>query len=141
MSEAHPRSVKLALKHAVALVAVLTISAGGWAECAGWQATAEARMACCVEGSCPMHRSAAHDSDSTNSINQAEADSCCASSDSPNPTPTGIVFAMALPPSPLVDQLFASFAPLTLLRDAARGAVPVGPSPVPKHLLLSVFLI
>lgn len=141
MSEEHPRSVKRALQHLVVLVCALTIATGGLAECAGWQASAEARMACCVEGSCPMHTSAGHESDSTNSIDQAAADSCCASSESPNPTPTGPVFTMALPAATLVDQLFASLAPLTLPRDAGRGAVPVGSSPVAKHLLLSVFLI
>ena len=54
----HPRVVDLLFRRTAALVVVLTLGAAGWAECAGWQATPEARMACCLgSGDCPMHGS------------------------------------------------------------------------------------
>jgi len=119
---------------------VLFLSVGSTGLCAGWEATAEARMACCVEGSCPMHKPVEDGSDSTTAISQAAADSCCASSESPNPAPTSAVFALALPPATLVQQLCESAPPLTWALDAAGEPVPLA-SPVAKHLLLSVFLI
>lgn len=120
---------------------IVFLSAGNTGLCAGWEATAEARMECCVEGSCPMHSSSEHGSDSTRAITQVDADRCCAASESPNPTPTSPIFALALPPATLVQQLFAVAAPFAPAFDAAREPVPLASIPVPKHLLLSVFLI
>lgn len=111
------------------------------AVCGGWETTAEARMACCVEGACAMHLAPGPGPDPTRAISQADADRCCASSESPNSTPTSPVFALALPPATLVQHLFAAAPLLTLAFDPAREPVPLTASPVPKHLLLSVFLI
>src|SRR5439155_21194149 len=62
-----------------AVVAVLALCAGNLAGCAGWQATAEARMACCMNGTrCPMHKSDNHEHSATRRVSQAQADSCCA---------------------------------------------------------------
>ena len=121
---------------------VLFISAGDVGLCAGWEATAEARMACCVEGgSCPMHKSDRPGSDSARVLSQAEADSCCAASESDDSTPSTSTFAMAVPPATVAHALFASVPPAALPRDAAREPVPLAGSQVPRHLLLSVFLI
>lgn len=134
--------MKQGLVRVVALVAVLVMGAGAWAECAGWQATPEARMACCVEGdACPMHNSAASRSDSTALVSQAEADSCCAASESDDSSPPASTLAMAVPPAPLAAELLAFVLPIALLRDSWRESVPLAGSQVPRHLLLSVFLI
>lgn len=128
--------------HAVAIVTMVAIGTGAWAECAGWQATPEARMACCIEGdSCPMHKSAAPVSDSTAVVSQAEADSCCAASDgddstpsSPNSAPTASLSTLASP-IPLV------VLPTRTAFEFWRALTPLPGTQVPKHLLLSVFLI
>ena len=71
----HPRVVELLLRRTAALVVVLTLGAAGWAECAGWQATPEARMACCSSsGDCPMHGSTEPGAGSERVVTQAQAD-------------------------------------------------------------------
>ena len=124
-----------------AIALVLFMSGGDAALCAGWEVTAEARMACCVSGACPMHQSDQHGSDSADTVSQAEADSCCVASESAGPTPTSPAFAMVVPSAIPVQQLFADVSPLILMADAAREPIPLSGSLVPKHLLLSVFLI
>ena len=98
-------------------------------------------MACCLNGACPMHQSDEHGQDSADPVSQAEADSCCVASESADPTPTSPVFAMVLPSAIPVQQLFAFVSPLILMVNAAREPIPLSGSLVPKHLLLSVFLI
>lgn len=124
-----------------AIALVLFISGGDAALCAGWEVTAEARMACCVSGACPMHQSHPHGSDSADTVSQAEADICCLASESADPTPTSPVFAMVLPSAIPVQQLFAFVPPLIVMADAAREPIPLFGSVVPKHLLFSLFLI
>ena len=137
----HSMGVGMLPRRIAVTALVVFLSAGNKGLCAGWEATAEARMACCVEGSCPMHSSSERGSDSTRALTQADADRCCAASETPNPTPTGPVFALALPPATLVHQLFAVGPPFAVAFAAAREPVPLVSHPVPKHLLLSVFLI
>ena len=142
MSEEHPRIVKQGLTRVVALIAVLVMGAGGRVECAGWQPAPEARMACCAEGdACPMHRSGASGPDSTASVSQTEADRCCAASESDNSTPPASSLAMTVPPAPLAAELFAFVPSPAVPRDFWRESVPLAGSQVPRHLLLSVFLI
>src|SRR5262249_26431533 len=64
-----------------AVAAILALGAGNVAVCASWQATPEARMACCMNGTtCPMHKSDGHDHSSKRSFSQTQADTCCAAS-------------------------------------------------------------
>jgi hypothetical protein len=110
--------------------------------CAGWLATPEARMACCADGqTCPMHKSDADDTASARVISQAEADSCCAASekDSSAPSPSTFVLnvSLAIVPSP-VHMVVAATA---VQPDAWRTLTPLPTTHVPKHLLLSVFLV
>lgn len=66
-------------RRVAAVVAILTLCGGSAAICAGWQATPEARMACCKSGaSCPLHKTASHGRSSSRVITQAQADNCCA---------------------------------------------------------------
>jgi len=125
-----------------AIAAVLTLCVGNIALCAGWQATPEARMACCRnEATCPMHKSESQHSGTRHIVSQAQADNCCAGSErthstTTNPTfvPTGIV---ALAPATMPDVTSSNVPAL----EDWRALVPLRVSPVPKHLLLSVFLV
>lgn len=130
------------LRRLTAAVAVLALSVGNLAVCAGWRATPEARMACCQdESTCPMHKSTGHDSAAHHHLTQAQADSCCAGSEQNESATTGSAFVasgvVALAPAtvPLV------VMPTVAALEKWRALVPLRPSTVPKHLLLSVFLV
>jgi hypothetical protein len=124
---------------AVTVLIVLPLSA--WVQCAGWQSTAEARMACCAqEAQCPMHsqsRSGRHER-----VTQTQADTCCALSERSPSTPSSSSHLVA----PVTLTLTSTPAPVVLsdlasLRVAWQDFVPIVISPVPRHLLLSVFLV
>jgi hypothetical protein len=124
-----------------AFVAALTMSVGNIATCAGWQATAEARMACCTtDPACPMRESEGHDHSSSGPISQAQADSCCLDAtrrhDSAAAAP---IFAasgvIALEPVALFSIPTAADSP------DRRALAPPAPAAVPRHLLISVLLV
>ncbi|MFL6279499.1 MAG: hypothetical protein ACJ731_05265 [Vicinamibacterales bacterium] len=132
-------------RHLAAFVAILSLCVGHVAVCAGWQATPAARMACCTndEVTCPMHQATpnSHGMMAQHTVDQVQADSCCAGSERTEAATTFASFAMAtsiaLVPSPL-----AAVVPALMLHiDGRRAALPLAPSPVPRHLLLSVFLV
>ena len=139
----HPTVVNL-LRRTAALVVVLSLGAAGWAECAGWQTTAAARIACCSgSGDCPMHRSTQPGAGAETIVTQAQADSCCAASDSNPSTPSGEAFSLPLSAA-LVASTFSTLASIMAppaSRDAWRTHVPLPVDQVPRHVLLSVFLI
>jgi hypothetical protein len=130
------------IRRATAVVAVLTLFVGNVAVCAGWQATPEARMACCMNGAtCPMHKSHNHEHSSKRVVSQVQADSCCAG-------------AAQRRDSAAADSTFAASDVIALVPIAAftvpvsafmsqewRALVPLPVSSTPKHLLLSVFLV
>jgi hypothetical protein len=140
----HPEIVKLLLRRTTALVVALALAAAGWAECAGWQASPEARMACCTgTGDCPMHGSTDPGAGSERVVTQAQADSCCAASDTDNSTPSSGAFSLSLSAA-LVTSALSTMAPPAAPAasvDAWRTHVPLTVSQVAKHVLLSVFLI
>jgi len=120
----------------------LALSANNVALCAGWMATPEARMACCSNGgACPMHKADSHDLGSPRALSQAEADQCCAASEHDDAAPSASAFALTMSlavlpsPVPLVTPAAA------LERDAWRRHSPVPGTHLPRHLLLSVFLV
>ena len=100
-------------------------------------------MACCLEGStCPMHGDDSDAAGTNRALTQAQADTCCASSEqqsSNQSTPTGTAAisnavlgtSIVLPPS----------VPALVLTDAWRTDAPIPTTLVPKHILLSVFLV
>jgi len=108
------------------------------AACAGWQASPEARQQCCQSGACPLHH---HQHGSPTKVSQASADECCAQSTRQDSRQSSSVFAptitlavlKSIPPAP-VSQLLA-----TPVSTPWESAVPL--THVPKHLLLSVFLV
>lgn len=121
------------------LVAILASHAG--VVCEGWQTSAEARMACCVEGvDCGMHEPAPS-TDAKGSRAQDAADQCCAASesdDSKAPKSTISIHspAMALR---LTVALMASEASGTHAWHAQPAFSP--PRHVSTHVLFSVFLV
>jgi hypothetical protein len=138
----HSREVVGVIRRAAAIVAVLTLAVGNVAQCAGWQATPEARMACCMDGAtCPMHKSDSHKSSSSRVVSQAQADSCCAAAtQGRDSSAAGSIFAissvMALVPVTAFTVPSNAFA-----SQEWRALVPLPVSSTPKHLLLSVFLV
>jgi hypothetical protein len=140
----HPTVVELLLRRAAVLVVILTLGAAGWAECAGWQASPEARMACCSgSGDCPMHGSTEPAASAERVVTQAQADRCCAASDTTDSTPSAGAFSLSLSAA-LVPSTLSTLAPISALPapfDAWRTHVPLPIGHVSKHVLLSVFLI
>ena len=125
-----------------AIVAVLTLCIGNLPVCAGWQASAEARMACCEdESTCPMHKSNAPRSTSQHQLTQAQADTCCATASNRIQTSVaGATFVLANAIALPVHADAVVPIPVPALQEW-RALVPLPASPVPKHLLLSVLLV
>ena len=124
-----------------AVLLALALVAGQAGVCAGWMPTPEARMACCSEdGPCPMHKSESEDGP-TRVVSQAEADRCCAASEhedsTPSPSNAGFFLTLAVALSPIPGLLPAPEAHA----DIWRASVPIPTGHVPKHVLLSVFLV
>ena len=131
------------LSHRVAAVVLcLGLIAGNAAVCAGWAATPEARMACCTDNDCPMHRGGSDESSSQRVVTPAQADACCAASerdqsDSTNPTAVAAISAAVLG----TGLVLPASTPSLVLTDRWRTEAPVPITPVPRHILLSVFLV
>jgi hypothetical protein len=143
MTAMHPRVVEPLLRRTAALLVAITLGAAGSAECAGWQATPEARRVCCsASGDCPMHASTESGAGSERVPTQARADSCCAASDSNDSTPSPAAFSLSLSGATVASTL-AALAPIAAPPsfEAWRTHVPLPVGQVPKHVLLSVFLI
>jgi len=134
--------VVILVRRASAVVALLALVVGNIAVCAGWQATPEARMACCMDGAtCPMHKSDRHEHSSKRVVSQAQADSCCASAAQRHDSAAaGSTFAasgvIVLVPVAVFTVPVSAFA-----SQEWRALVPLPVSSTPKHLLLSVFLV
>jgi hypothetical protein len=120
----------------------LALLAGNAAICAGWMPTPEARMACCTDGECPMHKGDSHRSESERVLTQAQADGCCASSERKNSNQSSPTFVAAITAAVLgVGIVLPADVPALVLSDAWRTSAPLPVAPVPKHVLLSVFLV
>ena len=137
----HSRRVLSFTRRLSAVVLTLVLAASQAGVCAGWMATPEARMACCaVGGTCQMHKSEREDG-STRGLTQAEADRCCAASEqddsTPSPSSAGFFVALGIVHSPVPALIPDPQAHVELW----RASVPIPTAHVPKHLLLSVFLV
>src|SRR5262249_44230621 len=138
----HSKEVLRLVRRSAAIVALLTLVVGNVPVCAGWQATPEARMACCMSGTtCPMHKSERHGHSSKQSFSQTQADTCCAaSSQRRDSSAAGSLFTS----SGLIALIEATpfiVPTMTSVAQEWRALVPLPVSSTPKHLLLSVFLI
>jgi hypothetical protein len=130
------------LRRLSALAIVLALVAGNAAVCAGWLPTPEARMACCSEGGpCPMHKGESSSSGSARVVTQAQADSCCASSERDSSNQSNPAFVASITQAVLgTGVIIPAIVPARLL-EAWRAAAPPPTTPVPKYILLSVFLV
>ena len=129
------------LNRLTATLLCLGLIAGNAAICQELAATPEARMACCADGeTCPMHKGESHDSGRT--LTQAEADNCCAVSEretSNSPTATVVsAISIAVLGSGIV---IPASVPALVRSDEWRTSSPIATPPVPRHVLLSVFLV
>jgi hypothetical protein len=126
-----------------ALALTFGLAAGNAAICAGWMPTPEARMACCADGGeCPTHKGDSHRSGSERVLTQAQADSCCASAEGQNSNQPNPSFVTAITAAVLgVGVVLPAYVPALVLSDAWRTSAPIPSAPVPKHVLLSVFLV
>lgn len=130
------------LRRAAAVAAVLTLIVGNIAVCAGWQATPEARMACCMNGTtCPMHTSEGHDHSSHGAFNQTQADTCCVASAQRRDSSVAGSFVASSGVIALAPAALASAPTMAPVAQQWRVLVPLPVSSTPKHLLLSVFLV
>jgi hypothetical protein len=139
----HSRGV-LSFGHRFAIVLLAVALVGGQTSvCAGWAATPEARMACCAEGGhCPMHRAEPHDLGSGRVLTQIEADNCCAASEREESSPSAPTFVATISPAVLgPGVVLPASVPARVLSDNWRTVTPVPTTPVPRHVLLSVFLV
>jgi hypothetical protein len=124
-------------------VFVLTVGlvAGAWKPCAGWAATPEARMSCCERTPmCPMHARAGHGP--RVAVGQSDADTCCAAAerrDTPQPSAPAAVLAPV--PMPVLAVFVELPSASTLWVDSRRPPPLLASRQLPRHLLLSVFLI
>ena len=140
---AHPRGVVRLVQRLAALALTFALVAGNDAICAGWMPTPEARMACCADGcECPMHKGDSHRSGSERVLTQAQADSCCASSENKNSNQFSPPFVAVITAAVLGNGIvLPANIPALVLSDGWRTSAPIPVVPVPKHLLLSVFLL
>jgi hypothetical protein len=121
----------------------LALFAGNAAVCGGWSATAEARMACCSDdGECSMHNGESGGTGSHHRVTQVQADSCCAASERGQSSESSPALVAAITSAVLgTPLLLPASIPAFVLSDAWRTAAPTRTTPVPKHVLLSVFLV
>ena len=125
------------------MVLTFGLMAGNAAVCAGWLPTAEARMACCADGTeCPMHKGDLHHFGSQRVPTQAQADSCCAASEGTTSNQSNPTFVAAITVAVLgAGTVLPANVPALVLSDGWRTSAPMPVAPVPKHVLLSVFLV
>ena len=89
-----------------------------------------------------MHKGKSHDSGSDRVLTQAEADTCCAASERETSSPSTPTFVTATSYAILGPGIVQpASVPALVLRDVWRTVSPVPTTPVPRHLLLSVFLV
>jgi len=117
--------------------------AGNTSLCAGWAPSPEARMACCADDdACPMHKREPHGQKSRWVVSQAQADSCCASSEEQHPTQSAPTSVTMISSAVLgIGVIIPVPVPALMASDWWRSIAPMPVAPVPKHLLLSVFLV
>jgi len=89
-----------------------------------------------------MHKGDSHSSGSERVLTQMQADNCCASSERENSNQSNPSFVSAITAAVLgVVVVLPADVPALVLSDGWRTSVPIPSAPVPKHVLLSVFLV
>jgi hypothetical protein len=132
--------VSCSLRRIATVVITLGLLTGAWRPCAGWEATPEARMSCCLrKAACAMHKATGNGTIAA--VVQADADACCAASDRPDAYQAPAVALAAPVFTPLIG-LFAE-PPTIPVRVLVwqRPPPPIASRDTSTHLLLSVFVI
>ena len=89
-----------------------------------------------------MHKGDSHHSGSGRVLTQAQADSCCASSEGKSSNQSNPSFVSAITAAVLgAGVVRPANVPALVLSDAWRTSLPIPIAPVPRHVLLSVFLV
>jgi hypothetical protein len=89
-----------------------------------------------------MHKGDSHNSASERVLTQAQADSCCAAAEGQNSSQSNPSFVTAITAAVLgVGVILPANVPALVRSDAWRASAPIPIAPVPKHVLLSVFLV
>ena len=138
----HPRSVGSLVRRVLAASLGLMLTAGPVGLCAAVTPTPEARMACCTDSdTCPMHDGGVHNSESHHHPSQSQADQCCVVSE--RDTHQSMPMSVGVLPTPVLDAsvLLPLRVPTLVRTDAWRTTTPLLVTPVPRHLLLAVFLV
>jgi len=123
-------------------VVLMTVGlmAGAWRPCAGWKPTPEARMSCCMrKADCAKHKSAGGSGHAPH--RQSDADACCAASERPDASPS--LLTVVVPPTfvPLAGPFAEPPSVPARWFDSRRPPPLVAERRLPRHLLLSVFVI
>jgi hypothetical protein len=89
-----------------------------------------------------MHKGDSHRSGSERVLTQAQADGCCALAEGQSSNQSNPSFVTAITAAVLgVGVVLPASVPALVLSDAWRTSAPIPVAPVPKHVLLSVFLV
>jgi hypothetical protein len=132
--------VQSRLRRIVVVVLSIGFFTGAWRPCAGWESTAEARMACCVRhGACAMHKVAQDAAGAT--LTQSEADTCCAAAERHDGSQPPVTTVAAPAMTPVLALFAEQPAVPALWVDRHRPPPLLASRQLPTHLLLSVFLI
>ena len=90
----------------------------------------------------PHAQGRSHRSGSERVLTQAQADNCCAAAEGQNSSQSNPSFVTAITAAVLgVGVILPANVPALVLSDAWRTSAPIPIAPVPKHVLLSVFLV
>ena len=121
------------------LLCVAAILHGATALCLGWQAAPEARRECCERHGC----ASGADGALTGAPTQAGADACCAAAQPPASKPSQRDAASLVRTLAAATPILASAAFMLPLSPAILPQVSDTSPPltVPRHVLLSVFLV
>ena len=137
----HATEVMRLVRRLASFAVVLTLCAGNLSVCAGWQASRDARMACCMNGaSCPMHRTEPNRSGSKHAVTQAEADDCCAAAANRAQSLIAATFVLSGPAAVPRQLPVVATVPILALQ-TWRVLAPLPVPTVPKHLRHSVLLV
>jgi hypothetical protein len=89
-----------------------------------------------------MHQGASHGGTSDQGITQAQADSCCAASEREDSSQSSPTVAAAISSAVLgIGIAVPPTVPTLVLTDGWRTTAPDPIAPVPRHVLLSVYLL
>jgi hypothetical protein len=128
------------MRRTCSFVLLLALFVPAAVECAGWRPTAEARKACCAAGLCAKEN-AGKTAGSTPTVTQADADDCCAASETQESGPSSPAHATLMTAAVLQPVALPGAFQLAPVSRWSERTDPLQPSAVPRHLLLSVFLV